>query len=154
MPKPYIKYKIITLIYKCTLACAWLTVAQLWVIIPPLIERGLYCNHLVCPSVHTFVTDISASTGKNNYTPAPRRVYCFTSVRLSFCLSVRPRHFSSHQKRFPRYEALIWSMWPNIRSLPSIVAEKNVTKNVHICSMCIKIDGRNLIFGHKLYIQM
>jgi hypothetical protein len=32
----------------------------------------------------------------------------------------------------------IWSLWPNIRSLPSIVAEKNVTKNVHICSMCIK----------------
>jgi hypothetical protein len=79
-----------------------------------------------------------------------------------------------------------WSLWPNIRFLPSIVAEKNVTKNVHICSMCIKInkvgkqevgiwrvqkrfpqygipiwivtffsatiDGRNLIFGHKLHI--
>jgi hypothetical protein len=26
----------------------------------------------------------------------------------------------------------IWSLWPNIRFLPSIVAEKNVTKNVHI----------------------
>jgi hypothetical protein len=26
----------------------------------------------------------------------------------------------------------------NIRFLPSIVAEKNVTKNVHICSMCIE----------------
>jgi len=24
-------------------------------IIPPLIERGLYCNHLVCPSVRPFV---------------------------------------------------------------------------------------------------
>ena len=44
-------------------------------IIPPLIERGLYCNHLVClsvhpsvcPSVHTFVTDISASTGRNDF---------------------------------------------------------------------------------------
>jgi hypothetical protein len=37
-----------------------------------LIERGLYCNHLVrpsiCPSVHTFVTDISASTGRNDCT--------------------------------------------------------------------------------------
>jgi hypothetical protein len=42
------------------------------------------------------------------------------------------------QKRFPRYGVPIWSLWPNIRSLPSIVAEKNVTKNVHICSMCIK----------------
>jgi hypothetical protein len=36
------------------------------------------------------------------------------------------------QKRFPWYGVPIWSLWPNIRSLPSIVAEKNVTKNVHI----------------------
>jgi hypothetical protein len=28
----------------------------------------------------------------------------------------------------------------NIRFLPSIVAEKNATKNEHICSMCIKIN--------------
>jgi hypothetical protein len=42
------------------------------------------------------------------------------------------------QKRFLRYGVPIWSLWPNIRSLPSIVAEKNVTKNVHICSMFIK----------------
>jgi ribosomal protein L28 len=44
------------------------------------------------------------------------------------------------QKRFPRYGVHIWSLWPNIRSQPSIVAEKNVTKNVHICSMCIKTN--------------
>ena len=36
-------------------------------VIPPLIEWGLYCNHLVLPSVHTFVTDISASTGRNDF---------------------------------------------------------------------------------------
>jgi hypothetical protein len=36
------------------------------------------------------------------------------------------------KKRFPRYAVPIWSLWPNIRFLPSIVAEKNVTKNVHI----------------------
>jgi hypothetical protein len=36
------------------------------------------------------------------------------------------------QKRFPQYGVPIWSLWPNIRSLPSIVAEKIVTKNVHI----------------------
>jgi hypothetical protein len=29
------------------------------------------------------------------------------------------------------------------RFLPSIVAEKNVTKNAHICSMCIKINSRH-----------
>ena len=43
----------------------------LYDIIPPLIKWGLYCNHLVrpsvCPSVHTFVTDISASTGRNDF---------------------------------------------------------------------------------------
>jgi hypothetical protein len=39
------------------------------------------------------------------------------------------------QKRFPRYGVPIWSLCPNIRFLPSIVAEKNVTKNVHICSI-------------------
>ena len=44
------------------------------------------------------------------------------------------------QKCFPRYGVPIWSLWPNIRFLPSIVAEKTVTKNVHICSMCIKIN--------------
>jgi hypothetical protein len=32
------------------------------------------------------------------------------------------------------------SCLPNIRFLSSIVAEKNVTKNVHICSMCIKTN--------------
>ena len=33
------------------------------------------------------------------------------------------------KKRFPRYGVPIWSLWPNIRFLPSIVAEKNATKN-------------------------
>jgi hypothetical protein len=32
------------------------------------------------------------------------------------------------QKRFPQYIILIWSLWPNIRFLPSIVNEKNATK--------------------------
>jgi hypothetical protein len=44
------------------------------------------------------------------------------------------------KKRFPQYGIPIWSLWPNIRFLSSIVAEKNATKNVHICSMCIKIN--------------
>jgi hypothetical protein len=37
----------------------------------------------------------------------------------------------------------VWIWWvqkPNIRFLPSIAAEKNATKNEHICSMCIKIN--------------
>jgi hypothetical protein len=40
---------------------------NIYIIIPPLIEWGLYCNHLVRPSVHIFVTDISASTGRNDF---------------------------------------------------------------------------------------
>jgi hypothetical protein len=44
------------------------------------------------------------------------------------------------KKRFPRYGVPIWSMWPNIRFLPSIVAEKNATKNEHMCSMCRNIN--------------
>jgi hypothetical protein len=34
------------------------------------------------------------------------------------------------QKCFPRYGVPIWSLWPNIRFVSSIVAEKNVTKIV------------------------
>jgi hypothetical protein len=44
------------------------------------------------------------------------------------------------QKWFPQYGLPIWSLWRNIRFLPSIFAEKNATKNKHICSMCIKIN--------------
>ena len=47
------------------------------------------------------------------------------------------------KKRFPWYGVPMWSLWPNIRFLPSIVAEKNATKIGHIqniCSMCLKIN--------------
>ena len=39
------------------------------------------------------------------------------------------------QKRFPRYGVPIWSLWPNIRFLPSIVADENATKNEHTLYM-------------------
>jgi hypothetical protein len=38
------------------------------------------------------------------------------------------------QKRYPQYGIPIWSLWPNIRFLQSIVAEENATKNI--------LDGR------------
>ena len=61
------------------------------------------------------------------------------------------------QKHFPRYEVPIWSLWPNIRFLPSLVAEKNTTKNEHICSMCIKIHkvqrGSRNLMGPKTLPQ-
>jgi len=34
------------------------------------------------------------------------------------------------QERFPRYGIPMWSLRPNIRFLPSMVAEKNATKNI------------------------
>ena len=44
----------------------------------------------------------------------------------------------------PKTLLTIWGTYmklvTNIRFLPSIVAEKNATKNEHICSMCIKIN--------------
>jgi hypothetical protein len=36
------------------------------------------------------------------------------------------------KKRFPQNGVPIWSLWRNIRFLPSIFAEKNATKNEHI----------------------
>ena len=68
-----------------------------------------------------------------------------TRWTVSQCSPMIPPIFGKHEvgiwrvkKRFPRYGVPIWNLWPNIRFLPSIVAEKNVTKNVHICSICIQ----------------
>ena len=38
------------------------------------------------------------------------------------------------QKCYPQYGIPIWSLWPNIRFLPSTVTEKNAMKNI--------LDGR------------
>jgi hypothetical protein len=48
------------------------------------------------------------------------------------------------QKRFPQYGIPIWSLWPNIRFLSSIVAEKNVTKNVYKNQLSLQTGSRNL----------
>jgi hypothetical protein len=45
------------------------------------------------------------------------------------------------QKTLPtKWGTYIWSLWRNIRFLQSVFAEKNATKNEHICSTCIKIN--------------
>jgi hypothetical protein len=36
------------------------------------------------------------------------------------------------KKRFPRYGVPIWSLWPNIRFLSSIVTEKNPSVEFHV----------------------
>ena len=54
------------------------------------------------------------------------------------------------QIRFPRYGVPIWSLWPNIRFLPSIVAEKNMLKkcaykfNVYKNQLSRQTGSRNL----------
>ena len=42
------------------------------------------------------------------------------------------RQTGSRNLTGPQYSITIWSLWPNIKFLSSIVAEKNATKNVHI----------------------
>ena len=54
------------------------------------------------------------------------------------------------QKRFPRYGVPIWSLWPNIRSLPSIVAEKNAFKNGHTkCMLNVYKNQQNRQTGSR-----
>jgi hypothetical protein len=74
-----------------------------------------------------------------------RRKMCIYKCMLNMCIKINKIGKQEVgiwwvQKRFPRYGVPIWSLWPNIRFLPSIVAEKNMTKNEHICLMCIKIN--------------
>jgi hypothetical protein len=59
------------------------------------------------------------------------------------------------QKHFPRYGVPIWSLWRNIRLLPSIVAEKNATKNEHMFNVyknqqSRQTGSRNLMGPKKL----
>ena len=55
------------------------------------------------------------------------------------------------KKRFPWYGVPIWSLWPNTRSLPSIVAEKNVhiMFNVYKNQLSRQTGSRNLM-GPKM----
>ena len=73
-----------------------------------------------------------------------RRKMCIYKCMLNVYQNQQNRQTGSRNlmgpKCFPWYGVPIWSLWPNIRFLPSIVAEKNATKNLHICSMCIKLN--------------
>ena len=57
--------------------------------------------------------------------------------------SPAPRQAGSRNLTGQKTLPTIWGTYMKFvitRSLPSIVAEKNVTKNEHTCSMCIKIN--------------
>jgi hypothetical protein len=100
------------------------------------------------PTIWTFLTHRKSTYF---YTPGPRRGRGYTVLPLSVCPSFRPSKiffvafFFSNcwwqksdiwsqasyrytimwvavQKRFPQYGIPIWSLWPNIRFLSSIVA--------------------------------
>jgi hypothetical protein len=74
---------------------------------------------------------------------------------LIFIIKINSRQTGSRNlmgpKRFPRYGVPIWSLWPNIGSLLSIVAEKNECPFL-VTFFSATIDDRNLIFGQKLHI--
>jgi hypothetical protein len=54
------------------------------------------------------------------------------------------------QKRFPRYGVPIWSLWPNIRFLPSIVAEKMWRKMcIYKCMLNVYKNQQNRQTGSR-----
>ena len=71
---------------------------------------------------------------------------CLYKCMLDVYKNQQNRQTGSRNLMGPKTLPTIWGtymkLWLNIRFLPSIVAEKNVTKNEHICSMCIKINSR------------
>ena len=78
------------------------------------------------------------------------------SILCSMCIKInkvgkQEVGIRSVQKCFPRYGVPIWSLWPNIKFLPSIVAEKNVTKkcaymfNVYKNQLSRQTGSRNLM---------
>jgi hypothetical protein len=99
-----------------------------------------------------------------SYTPAPRRgrgVYCFTSVRLSVLSSVQDifRHIFLSNCWWQKSD--IWSQasYRYTRQIPtSCLPTYLVSIHIeHICTFFVTffsatIDGRDLIFGHKLHI--
>jgi hypothetical protein len=81
----------------------------------------------------------SRQTGSRNLTgqnTLPTKCDEISDFCHQYLLRKMQRKISIHgsQKRFPQYGIPIWNLWPNIRFLSSIFAEKNATKNVH-CHM-------------------
>jgi hypothetical protein len=68
-------------------------------------------------------------------------VHIFRHIFLSNYWWQKSDIWSQASYRYPiSWEAFLDPSDSYFLSLPSIVAEKNVTKNVHICSMCIKTN--------------
>ena len=101
---------------------------------------------------------------RSNYIPAPRRgrgVYCFTSVRPSFKDIFRRIFLSNYwwQKSYiwsqASYRYLIsWGAFLDLSDSYFLFADLVVFIHIeHTCTFfSTTIDGRNLVFGHKLHI--
>ena len=56
--------------------------------------------------------------------------YMFNVYKNQLSRRTGSRNLTGPKKRYPQFSIPIWSLWPNIRCLPTIVAEKNATKNI------------------------
>ena len=100
------------------------------------------------------------------YTPAPRRergVYCFTSVRLSFrsskiffSVTVDGRNLIfGHKCHIRQVYHIVGSVFGPVRFLLPVCRLFIHIEHIYtffITFFSATIDGRNLIFGHKLHI--
>jgi hypothetical protein len=103
--------------------------------------NGAGNNHLVRPSVHTFVADISASTGRNDfifdiwfwhgdlYHVSPFQAYCTSTTclprDLEFFMFAIMKSFVTGETR---YKSLCQSHVSKIKSFLPVAAETSLTK--------------------------
>jgi hypothetical protein len=114
------------------------------IIIPPLPEGGGGILFYLCPSVLPSVQDIFRRIFLSNCWWQKSDIWSQASYRYTILWV----GFLDPSDSYFLFADLVgfyahWTymhIFRNIRFLSSIVAEKNATKNVHICSMCIKIN--------------
>ena len=73
-----------------------------------------------------------------------RRNMCIYKCMLNVYKNQQNRQTGSRNRMGPKTLPMIWGTYMKLvtkyQISASIVAEKNATKNEHICSMCIKIN--------------
>jgi hypothetical protein len=94
-------------------------------------SRQTGSRNLMGPKMHPTIwgTDMKLVTKYQISAINSRRNIFDEKCAYMFTVYKNQLRFWRVQKRYPQYGIPIWSLWPNIRFLPSIVAEKNATKN-------------------------
>jgi hypothetical protein len=99
------------------------------------------CDEKCAYMLNVYKSQLSRQTGSRNLTgqkTLPTKwgtymklvtKYQISAINICWVKMRRKMSIYGSQKRFPQYGIPIWSLWPNIRFLSSIFAEKNV----HIC---------------------